>query len=41
MVSHFVFDVFSDDNFEVGDELLGKWLCSRRPEGSRSIARVV
>jgi hypothetical protein len=41
MVSHFLFDVFSDDEFEVGDELLGKRLHSRRPEGSRSSARVV
>jgi hypothetical protein len=41
MVSHFVFDVFSDDDFEVGDELLGKRLHSGRPKGSRSSARVV
>jgi hypothetical protein len=33
--------VFSDDDFGVGDELLGKRLRSRRPEGSRSSTRVV
>jgi hypothetical protein len=41
MVSRFVFDVFSDENFEVGDELLGKRFRSGRPKGSRSSARVV
>jgi hypothetical protein len=41
MVSLFVFDVFSDDEFEVGDEVLEKRLCTGRPEGSCSSARVV
>jgi hypothetical protein len=37
----FVFDVFSDDEFEVGDEVLDKRLHTGRPKGSRSNARVV
>jgi hypothetical protein len=41
MVSLFVFDVFSADEFEVGDEVLSKRLRTGRPEGSHSSARVV
>jgi hypothetical protein len=41
MVSRFVFDVLSNDDFGVGDELLRKRLHSGRPEGSRSSTRVV
>jgi hypothetical protein len=37
----FAFDVFSDDGFEVGDEVLGKRPRTERPEGSRSSARTI
>jgi hypothetical protein len=37
----FVFDVFSDEDFEVGDEVLSKRPCTERPEGTRTSGRIV
>jgi hypothetical protein len=37
----FVFDVFSDEYFEVGDEVLGKRPCTERQEGTRTSGKIV